>query len=290
MRRKSTVHHELLQDIKQLSLKKDDLVSARAQLVSKGWERQDVDKAFWTLGYRDRANKYLHSRIKIALVLFVIVGGLVAIVGGSLLADHYYKKNGIDPSAQNKKEADVGSMGGVITSDVAGIEFRFPDTWELKSKPDGTPGLYMWQIEPLTNRASRENLAKQYQQASASGSLDTSSLALLAGSGPDKIYAITLTVYKSPEYTIESSLDQWRETIEKSQANNGFTVDGFEKVTVNGHEAYKFISHIDLAQISLATQEYIFLTPDKRVEITVLPAKSDRINEINKMVESLKIL
>jgi len=288
--RLSKTHHELLSDIKKLEINKGTIASARRTLTSKGWDRIDVDKALWQLGHKDRANKYLHSRIRVVAVAVLIIGGIAAIVGGSFYVDHYYRKNGITPESSENKTADIGSMGGTISSDAAGIEFKFPNTWELKSKPDGTPGEYMWQIEPLSNRASRESLAQKYQQQTSAGTLDTSSLALLAGSGPDKIYAMTITVYKSPEFTIEPDLETWRQNILKSQTADGFTLDGFEKVTVNGKEAYKFVSHISLAQISLATQEYIFLVGDRRVELTILPAKSDRINEINQIINSLKIL
>lgn len=290
MRRLSTIHSELLKDIKHLGITKDNLDAGRSQLVSKGWERADVDRALWGLGVRDRRNKYFLSRLKTLCVLSVIVIGIAIIIGGSLLADHFYKKNGVNPREDAARQADVGSQGGVISSDVAKIELRFPSTWELKSKPDGTPGLYMWQIEPLTNNASRESLAKKYQQASANATLDTSSLALLAGSGPDKIYAMTVTVYKSPDYTIEPTLDEWRQNLERQQASAGFSVDTFEKITINGYEGYSFISHISIAQISLSTQEYVFLAGDRRIELTILPAQSDRAGEINDIVRTLKIL
>lgn len=289
MKSAKAIHPELLDDIKRLDVRKTGIASARHQLIAKGWERDVADKALWHMGFKDKRSSYLMSRLKTGLVVFIVVGGLAAIIGGSLYVERYYKKNGLNPADENKAAVDVGSVGGTITSDVAGITFSFPEDWELKDKPDGTPDLYNWQVEPLTNRAARESMALKYKEQSESGGLDTSSLALLAGNGGDPVYAITFTVYKPPTYTIETTIEQWEEAIKKQQAGNGYTVESFEKVSIDGREGVSFISRVQLGQINLATKGFVFLLGDRRVEITMFPAVSDRSAELERIVSSLRI-
>lgn len=289
MKKSHATHPELLQDMKHINVQQTGIESARRQLVTKGWERYDVDAALWHRGFKDWGNRYLARQLKIFGVGLFVVLGLVVIVGGSIYMDRNYKQNGMD-TEDASQQVDVGSLGGTIQSEAVGIELTFPKDWELVSKPDGTPGLYAWQIEPISNRAARENMAKEYQQQTASPSLDTSSLAILAGSGGEQVYAVSVTVYKSPEYPIEASLDEWQKKIVSQQNANGYSVDNFQKVTINGSEGYRFSSHIKIAQISVSTTGYTFINGDKRIEITVLPEKSDRDPEINKIIESLRIL
>lgn len=282
-------HPELLLEIKHAKITKSSVGTVRQQLTQKGWDRLEVDTALWHAGFKDRKNHYARNRYGKIAIAVLICFGLLVIIGGSLLVDRFYKQNGLSPS-DDKKTVDVGSLGGTVTSEAAGIAFSFPSDWELKSKPDGTPGLYAWQVEPLTNRDAREKIAQQYEQNTANPSLDTSSLAILAGSGGETVYAVTITVYKTPEYPLETSLEIWKTKMIEQQTSNGYTVDGFQKTSINGREAYTFSSHIGLSQLNLSTTGYVILEKDRRIEITVLPEKSDRILEINGIINSLRIL
>jgi len=293
---------KLVEDIKDLRSKNADLSNLRQEMLTRGWDMNSVDRALWQLGIRDRKNVYFVQRLKKLVFIAGVLVGVFGLVFGTIYWENNIKNKDQQVVATNPasgllsdgqvagttEEIGAAPLSEPVQSGAAGIEFSFPSTWELKdeSLPD-LSDYYSWLIEPATNKRIKAELDKKYALNDSEGGQLTDNVALLNDPLFDQIVTVTVSVFKSPTYSVEESIEVWKDNFDLIDGQLGISASDDQKFKVNGVNGYKYSTNVELGEIKVSTSEYVFITLDSRVEVSIFPAKSPRSVEIDKIINSL---
>ncbi len=299
---------DLLQDIRKLRLAGKKPTEIRSHFVDYGWDIGTVDRALWQLKLRDRKNTFFLQRLKKPVIIAGITLGFAGLVVGTLSFEKYQKNNqkevaGVaDSKTQEVQQANENmnnvSMdtillrGQPVVSEQAGISFDYPDDWTVTEvAPEESGGVYQWQIEHIENKPIKDALEQKYN-VSGTGSEDasTAQLALLNDPLVEKLSTMTINVYKAPDSEVETSLQEWRDKVDKANGQLGYSTGSYESIQLGGLQGYKYITKVAFGQINISTLDVVFIDPsNRRVEVSVYPLNNEHSVEIDKILSSLQI-
>jgi len=292
---------DLVEDIKEIHSKSTDLGRLRKKMLTRGWDMNSVDRALWQLGIHDRKNIYFMKRFKKVVFTAGALVGIFGLVLGTIYWENNIKNKDLPGVAGTitglfskgevagvTEEAEVLLIPEPVRSSEAGIEFNFPDAWEYKDESSvDSPGYYTWLIEPSSNKSIRAELDEIYRLSAVNGSPLADGTSLFSDPLFEQIVTVTISVFQSPEYLVEESIDEWKSEFDSSAGQSGVIYSDVQKIDVNGVAGYKYTANVQLGVIEETATEYVFVTAGSRVEVSVLPAGSGRVAEIDKIINSL---